>query len=70
MRICVIIPTNAPYITKVSVEETDTQNGEMQVEMRQNLRANRKRELGPYTYIFPCRWFSGTQNYTQLNSFC
>jgi gliding motility-associated-like protein len=66
-EVCVLIPTNAPYITKVSVEETDTQNGEMQVEWTKPQDLVEDEFPRPYEYeLFRADGFSGTQNYTQL----
>ncbi len=66
-EVCVIIPTNAPYITKVSVEETDVQNGEIQVEWTKPLDLLPSQFPRPYTYeLFRADDFSGTQNYIQI----
>ena len=66
-EVCVIIPTNAPYITKVSVEETDTQNGEIQVEWTKPQDLVETQFPRPYEYeLFRADDFLGTQNYTQL----
>ena len=66
-EVCVIIPTNAPYITKVSVEETNTQTGQLQVEWTKPQDLVETQFPRPYTYeLFRADGLTGTQNYRQV----
>ena len=67
-EVCVSIKTAKPRITNVSIEKTDTQNGEIFVKWTKPLAIDTAAFQRPYTYqIARARGFNGTVGYQLIN---
>jgi len=66
-EVCITIPTNAPYITNVSVEETSTDQGEIFVRWTRPVDVDSTEILPPYSYeLFRAVGQAGTLEYAQV----
>ncbi|MCC5943500.1 MAG: gliding motility-associated C-terminal domain-containing protein [Bernardetiaceae bacterium] len=66
-EVCITIPSNAPYIINVSVEETETENGEMFVRWTQPIDIDSTVFPPPYSYeLARADGFGGLANWTQI----
>ncbi|MEN7550879.1 gliding motility-associated C-terminal domain-containing protein [Rapidithrix thailandica] len=67
MEVCAFIPSSAPYITKVSVEETDISNGEILVNWTKAIDLDTDLFPGPYTYrLIRAEGFDGDAGLTPI----
>lgn len=66
-EICITIDVDVPIITNVSIEETNTETGEIFVKWTPPYNIDQTQFPGPYTYeLLRSEGFTGTQNRTSL----